>query len=54
VENSMKVKEEGGVFTLTNAPIAMRLGKINELAKACNAEIIPADATSEEDLQTLV
>ena len=48
-----KVKEEGGVFTLTNAPIAMRLGKINELAKACNAEIIPADATSEEDLKNL-
>lgn len=48
-----KVKEEGGVFTLTNAPIAMRLGKINELAKACHAEIIPADATSEEDLKNL-
>jgi len=48
-----KVKEEGGVFTLTNAPIAMRLGKINELASACHAEIIPADATSEEDLKNL-
>ena len=49
-----KVKEEGGSFTLTNAPIAMRLGKINELAKACNAEVMPADATSEEDLKYLV
>ena len=47
------MKEEGGIFTLTNAPIAMRMGKINELAKACNAEVIPADATSEGDLQTL-
>lgn len=53
-KTALKVKEEGGLFTLTNAPIAMRLGKINELAKACNAEIIPADATSEEDLKTLV
>jgi enoyl-[acyl-carrier protein] reductase I len=53
-KTAIKVKEEGGSFTLTNAPIAMRLGKINELAKACNAEVIPADATSEEDLKNLV
>ena len=53
-KTAIRVKEEGGSFTLTNAPIAMRLGKINELAKACNAEIIPADATSEEDLKNLV
>ena len=51
---ALKVKDEGGSFTLTNAPIAMRLGKINELAKICNAEIIPADATSEEDLKNLI
>ena len=52
-KTALKVKEEGGVFTLTNAPIAMRMGKINELAKTCNAEIIHADATSEGDLNTL-
>lgn len=52
-KTAMKVKEEGGTFTLTNAPIAMRMGKINELAKACNAEVIPADATSEQDLNAL-
>ena len=52
-KTALKVKEEGGSFTLTNAPIAMRMGKINELAKACNAEVIPADATSEQDLNTL-
>ena len=52
-KTALKIKEEGGSFTLTNAPIAMRMGKINELAKACNAEVIPADATSEEDLQKL-
>lgn len=52
-KTALKVKEEGGIFTLTNAPIAMRMGKINELAKTCNAEIIPADATSEEDLNNL-
>jgi enoyl-[acyl-carrier protein] reductase I len=52
-KTALKVKEEGGSFTLTNAPIAMRLGKINELAEQCNAKIIPADATSEEDLTKL-
>lgn len=52
-KTALKVKEEGGTFTLTNAPIAMRMGKINELAKQCNAEVIPADATSEADLTNL-
>ena len=52
-KTALKVKEEGGSFTLTNAPIAMRMGKINELAKACHAEVIPADATSEQDLANL-
>ena len=48
------VHEEGGSFVLTNAPIAMRMGKINELAEACGSEIIPADATSIKDLENLV
>jgi len=49
-----KVFEEGGTFVLTNAPIAMRMGKINELAAKCGAEIIPADATSVKDLENLI
>jgi enoyl-[acyl-carrier protein] reductase I len=52
-KTALKVKEEGGEFTLTNAPIAMRMGKINDLASQCNAQIIPADATSESDLNNL-
>jgi enoyl-[acyl-carrier protein] reductase I len=39
---------------LTNAPIAMRMGQINELAEKTNSQIIPADATSVEDLENLV
>jgi enoyl-[acyl-carrier protein] reductase I len=50
---ALKAKEAGATFTLTNAPIALRFGKINELAKQCNAEIIAADATSAEDLEQL-
>lgn len=48
-----RAAEEGASFTLTNAPIAMRMGKINDLAAKCEAEIIPADATSIEDLENL-
>ncbi len=44
---------QGATFTLTNAPIAMRMGAIQELGAKCNAEIIPADATSTEDLTEL-
>ena len=49
-----RVHEEGGTFVLTNAPIAMRMGQINALAEKTGSTIIPADATSEEDLNKLV
>ncbi|WP_299702842.1 enoyl-ACP reductase [uncultured Pontibacter sp.] len=50
---AMRAKEEGAEFVLTNAPLAMRMGEINKLAEACNAQVIPADATSVEDLENL-
>lgn len=45
--------QEGAQIVLTNAPIAMRMGEINKLAASCNAPVIPADATSMEDLNNL-
>ena len=45
--------EEGAQITLTNAPVAMRFGAIKELGERLNAEVIPADATSMEDLENL-
>ncbi|MBT3173387.1 MAG: SDR family oxidoreductase [Lentimicrobiaceae bacterium] len=45
-----KAVEEGAVITLSNTPTALRFGEINELAKKCNAELIPADATNVKDL----
>ncbi len=48
-----KAHEEGAIFVLTNAPIAMRMGEINKLAEKTNSQIIPADATSVEELTTL-
>ncbi|MDA9875132.1 MAG: enoyl-ACP reductase FabI [Flavobacteriaceae bacterium] len=49
-----RVHEEGGTFVLSNAPIAMRMGQINELAEKTGSQVIAADATSEEDLENLV
>ncbi|GLB51214.1 enoyl-[acyl-carrier-protein] reductase [NADH] [Neptunitalea chrysea] len=49
-----RVHQEGGTFVLTNAPIAMRMGQIQELADKTGSEIIPADATSAEDLENLI
>ena len=45
--------DEGAKFTLTNAPIALRMGKINELAEKCSSKVIAADLTSLEDIQNL-
>ncbi len=50
---ALKAKEEGASFTLTNAPIALRMGKINELAEKCDAKVISADATVVEDIEKL-
>ncbi|WP_109829612.1 enoyl-ACP reductase FabI [Reichenbachiella versicolor] len=51
---AQKAHEQGAAFTLTNAPIALRMGEINKLAEQCNsAEVIGADATSVEDLDNL-
>ena len=48
------VNEQGGQIVLTNAPVALRMGTINELAAQVNAPVIPADATSIEDLENLI
>jgi enoyl-[acyl-carrier protein] reductase I len=46
--------EEGADFLLTNTPVSMRFGEIDELAKKCNTEVIPADATNTKDLENLI
>ena len=45
--------KEGAEIVLTNAPIALRMGTINELAEKTSSIVIPADATSMEDLTNL-
>ena len=49
-----RAHEEGAIFVLTNAPVAMRLGTISELAEKTGSEVIPADATSMMDLENLI
>lgn len=48
---ALKAAEEGAQITLTNTPMALRMGTLDELAKKIGATIIPADATNVEDLQ---
>jgi len=48
-----RAHEEGATFVLTNAPVAMRMGEIKELAEKTKSEVIPADATSTDDLTNL-
>lgn len=52
-QTALKAKEQGATFVLTNAPIAMRMGAINELAQACETIVVPADATSVQDIEKL-
>jgi enoyl-[acyl-carrier protein] reductase I len=46
--------EEGATFTLSNVPIALRMGDTQLLAEKCNTVVIPADAVSIEDLENLI
>ena len=48
-----KIYNEGGRFILTNAPVAIRMGDIEKLAEQTESKVIPADATSIEDLENL-
>ncbi|WP_375416635.1 enoyl-ACP reductase [uncultured Hymenobacter sp.] len=50
---AQRAHAEGARFVLTNAPLAMRMGEINRLSEECGAPIIPADATSVEELEKL-
>ena len=52
-----KAVEEGATITLSNTPVAVRMGEVSALAEKLNCEVIAADATSVEDfgecIQTL-
>jgi enoyl-[acyl-carrier protein] reductase I len=49
-----KAYDEGASFVLTNTPVSMRMGTVDQLAEKCNTIVIPADATKMSDLDNLV
>lgn len=46
-----KAVEQGAIITLSNTPMAVRMGETNALSEKLNAQVIAADATSVEDLE---
>ena len=53
-KTAIAVKQAGGEFVLTNAPVAMRMGVIKDLAAHTGSIVIPADATKVNDLENLI
>jgi len=51
---AQRAVEEGAEIVLSNAPIALRMGELNKLAEECNAPIIGADVTNNDDINNLL
>ncbi|HEX2919980.1 MAG TPA: SDR family oxidoreductase [Bacteroidales bacterium] len=51
---AVQAHQHGAELVLTNSPVAMRLGTIDELGKMTGSSIIPADATKMEDIENLI
>jgi enoyl-[acyl-carrier protein] reductase I len=51
---ALKAWDHGAELVLTNSPVAMRLGNINDLAKITGSKVIPADATKMDDIENLL
>ncbi len=48
-----RAHDEGATLVLTNTPLAIRMGDMDELAAQTGSQMIPADATSVADLENL-
>ncbi|TVQ68331.1 MAG: enoyl-ACP reductase [Balneolaceae bacterium] len=51
---ALACKREGASFMLTNAPIALRFGTLNKLAKETGSETIPCDVSDYKQVLDLV
>lgn len=49
-----RAHDEGAQFVLTNTPVAIRFGDLDQLGEKTNSPVIPADATKVEDIETLL
>ncbi len=50
---AQRAVEEGAQITLSNTPVAVRMGTVSALAEELNCEVIPADATNYEELENV-
>ncbi|WPU93464.1 SDR family oxidoreductase [Mucilaginibacter sabulilitoris] len=50
---AQRAVQEGAEIVLSNAPIALRMGELNKLAEECNAPVVAADVTSNDDITNL-
>src|SRR4030066_2338656 len=51
---ALKAHQQGAQLVLTNSPVAVRMGSINDLAASTGSKIITADATKMEDIDNLL
>ncbi len=51
---ALKAWEQGAELVLTNSPVALRLGNINDLAKITGSKVISADATKMDEIENLL
>lgn len=51
---ALKARQQGAELVLTNSPVAVRMGTINELAEITSAKVVVADATSMADIDKLI
>ncbi|NBV13276.1 MAG: enoyl-ACP reductase [Sphingobacteriia bacterium] len=49
-----KAHESGAQFILTNAPVALRMGAVQQLAERTQSPLVGADATNVEDIKKLI
>lgn len=49
-----KCVEEGAEILLTNAPIALRMGEVQQLAERLQTKVVPCDVSKDEDMIALI
>ncbi len=49
-----RIHDQGGEMVLTNTPVSIRMGQIDDLVIKTNSLLVPADATSLTDLENLI
>jgi enoyl-[acyl-carrier protein] reductase I len=51
---ALKSWQQGAQLVLTNSPVAVRMGSINELAEITGSKVVTADATKMDDIDALL